>query len=98
MLNAPRQRRLMAGLTHLKRRAPIMGGTYALWGGLFSIFDLSLYKIRGKSDALNPIASGFLTGGALSFRGGPRVAFKNAMIGGVLLGIISGVEVGMTKH
>jgi len=48
--NSPKHTRFMAGFTHLRRRAPIMGGTYALWAGMFSLIDLTIYKLRGKTD------------------------------------------------
>ena len=51
---------------HVRRRAPIMGGTYALWGGTFCSIDLALYKIFGISDKRNAIISGASTGAILS--------------------------------
>lgn len=68
MLNAPKQTRLLAGITHVRKRAPIMGGTFALWTGTYSMVDYSIYKIRGKSTIVNPIAAGCVTGGLLSWR------------------------------
>jgi hypothetical protein len=35
---------------------------------------------------------GFITGGLLSIRGGTSIAFKQAMIGGMILFIIEGVQ------
>jgi len=95
--NSPKHTRLMAGITHLRRRAPIMGGTYALWAGMFSLIDLSIYKIRGKSDWKNAVAGGAGTGFLLSWRSGLRVALKNGVSGGFLLAIICGVELGSEK-
>jgi len=45
-----------------------MGGTFALWTGTYSMIDYSIYKIRGKSTIVNPIAAGCITGGLLSWR------------------------------
>ena len=47
--------------------------------------------IRKQDDHWNAIASGFLTGGVLAARGGWKAASRNAVVGGVLLGIIEGV-------
>lgn len=63
---------------------------------------------RNKEDILNPIASGFLTGGVLAIRGtlrdifiilpaGTRVAFRNAIFGGVILAMIELVSSIMMK-
>jgi hypothetical protein len=74
-----------------RSRAPILGGNFAVWGGTFSAFDCSLQYIRQRDDHWNAIASGFLTGGVLAARGGWKAASRNAVVGGVLLGIIEGV-------
>lgn len=34
--NAPRKKRIISGLTHIRNRAPIIGGSFAMWGGCFS--------------------------------------------------------------
>lgn len=41
---------------------------------------------------MNAISAGFLTGGVLAARAGPKAALMNAAIGGVLLGLIEGVS------
>jgi import inner membrane translocase subunit TIM17 len=40
--------------------------------------------------------SGFVTGGVLAIRGGLSVAFKNALIGGLILTLIQGVTVAVS--
>jgi len=60
--------RLLGALSAVKTRAPITGGSFAVWGGMFSSFDCSLAYIRQKEDPWNSIASGFLTGGVLTLR------------------------------
>lgn len=89
---------------HIKKRAPILGGkhktyvgSFALWAGLFSATDCALISIRNKEDAINQITAGAITGGMLAFRAGARIAFKNAMFGGVILASISLVEIYMIK-
>ena len=47
---------------------------------------------------MNQIAAGAVTGGLLAFRAGARVAFKNAVIGGMILGSIVLVERLMMKY
>ena len=43
----------------MKKRAPVLGGSFALWGGLFSSCECTLIHLRNKEDFLNPIVSGF---------------------------------------
>jgi len=88
---SPQGERLVGALYQGRQRAPILGGNFAVWGGTFSTFDCSLQYIRRRDDHWNAIASGFLTGGVLAARGGWKAASRNAVIGGVLLGIIEGV-------
>lgn len=41
---SPRRKRFMGGLTHVRNRAPLIGGSFAMWGGCFSSIDcLMLY-------------------------------------------------------
>lgn len=91
MRNSPKGERWRGGMFNARSRAPILGGNFAVWGGTFSAFDCSLQYIRQRDDHWNAIASGFLTGGVLAARGGWKAASRNAVVGGVLLGIIEGV-------
>lgn len=43
-------------------------GSFAVWGGLFSMIDCSMVKARGKEDPWNSITSGALTGAILAAR------------------------------
>jgi import inner membrane translocase subunit TIM17 len=63
--------RLLGSLTAVKARAPVLGGNFAVWGGMFSAFDCSLAAIRRKEDPWNSIISGAMTGGCLAIRGTP---------------------------
>ena len=56
----------------IRREAPRIGGSFAVWGGLFSTFDCTLVAVRHKEDPWNSIAAGALTGGFLSLRTGAR--------------------------
>lgn len=68
-----------------------------MWGGLFSTFDCSLVAIRHKEDPWNSIISGAATGGVLAARGGWRAASRSALVGGVLLAMIEGLQIALTK-
>ena len=54
--------------------------------------DCALIAIRKEEGALNQIVAGAVTGGLLAFRSGLRVALKNAVFGGMILGSIVIVE------
>lgn len=89
--NSPAGDRTRGAMFSARSRAPMLGGSFAVWGGTFSSFDCTLQYIRRRDDHWNAIASGFLTGGVLAARGGWKAASRNAAIGGVLLAIIEGV-------
>lgn len=71
-------------------KAPNIGGSFAIWGGLFSTIDCSLVAIRKKEDPWNSIASGALTGGILAARNGIPAMTASAVFGGLLLAMIEG--------
>ena len=54
--------------------------------------DCVLISIRKEEGAVNQIIAGAITGGLLAFRSGMRVALKNAVFGGMILGSIVIVE------
>lgn len=97
--NAPsgQYRRLIGSMIAVKERAPIVGGNFAVWGGLFSAIDCSLVYIRKKEDPWNSIASGALTGAVLSVRNGAGAMLGSAIIGGVLLAMIEGMGIMFTR-
>lgn len=47
---------------------PNATGSFAVWGGLFSMIDCGLVKVRGKEDPWNSITSGAMTGAILAAR------------------------------
>lgn len=61
-------RRIMGAYLKIRERAPITGGNFAVWGGVFSAIDCSLVYVRKKEDPWNSIISGGLTGVVLSVR------------------------------
>lgn len=52
--------RFVGAISSMKARAPVTGGNFGIWGGMFSTFDCAIKGIRQKEDAFNAIASGFL--------------------------------------
>ena len=95
--NAPRHARLAGGLTAARVRAPILGGNFGVWGGLFAVFDCTLAYGRGVEDPWNAIAAGGLTGGVLAARAGPRAIGRNALMGCVLIALIEGAGIAIHK-
>ncbi|GAB4822801.1 hypothetical protein N2152v2_009847 [Parachlorella kessleri] len=84
-------------LNAIRTQAPKIGGSFAVWGGLFSSFDCTLVALRKKEDPWNSIAAGALTGGFLQLRTGLNSAAKSAVFGGVLLAMIEGVGILLTR-
>lgn len=78
-------------------RAPVLGGNFAVWGGLFSVCDCSLTHLRGTEDAWNAILSGGITGGTLAARAGPKAIGRNFVVGAILLALIEGVQMAVSK-
>lgn len=77
--------------------APRLGGSFAIWGGLFSTFDCTMVFLRRKEDPWNCITAGALTGGVLSLRSGLMNSAKSAAFGGVLLAMIEGLQIMIMK-
>lgn len=90
MKNSPKGERLLGGSQAVRMNAPRVGGSFAVWGGLFSVFDCSMVYLRQKEDPWNSIFAGAATGGFLQMRHGARAASRSAMFGGVLLALIEG--------
>ncbi|RSH81226.1 translocase of the inner membrane [Apiotrichum porosum] len=95
--NSPRGERLVGSISAIKARAPILGGNFGVWGGLFSSFDCAIKGYRQKEDPWNAIMAGFCTGGSLALRSGPKSALTSAIGCGVLLGVFEGVGVVMSR-
>ena len=87
----------MGALTSIKARAPVLGGNFGVWGGLFSSFDCAVKGVRQKDDPYNAIIAGFFTGGALAVRGGVRAARNSAIGCACLLAVIEGVGIGLNR-
>jgi mitochondrial import inner membrane translocase subunit TIM17 len=90
---APSGARLQGSLSAVQARSPVLGGQFAVWGGLFACCDCTLTAIRQKEDPWNSIMSGAATGGVLAARAGPRAMASAAVVGGVLLALIEGMGI-----
>jgi import inner membrane translocase subunit TIM17 len=95
--NAPIGQRWSGAFASARIRAPVLGGQFGVWGGLFSVFDCSLAALRRREDAWNAIAAGGLTGGLLAARAGPAAIARNAAGGAFILALIEGVMMLVTK-
>jgi len=95
--NAPKGHRMKQAFARVKARTPILGGSFAIWGTLFSCFDCTITHIRKKEDPWNAIMSGAATGGVLAIRAGLRSAGKNALVGGLILAAIEGLNIAVSR-
>ncbi|KAL5706135.1 hypothetical protein ACHQM5_024343 [Ranunculus cassubicifolius] len=86
-------KRFATGLEQVRMGAPRYGGSFAVWGGLFSTFDCTMVYLRQKEDPWNSIVAGAATGAFLATRQGPRAAMISGAVGGFLLGMIEGTVI-----
>ena len=89
--------RLRGNLTAIRTRALQLGGSFAVWGGLLSMIDCSMVQVKGKEDPWNCITSGALTGAILAARNGPVAMVGSAAMGGILLALIEGAGILLTR-
>ena len=89
--NSPRGERWSGSLTSIKARAPIIGGNFAVWSGLFNAVDCAIAGVREKEDGWNPIIAGASTGAILAGRSGPKAMMVSAIFGGCILAVMEGV-------
>ena len=95
--NSPYGERRIGMITAIKARAPVTGGNFGVWGGMFSTFDCAVKGIRKKEDPYNSIIAGFFTGGALAIRGGAKAARNGAIMCAIFLAVIEGVGIGIQR-
>ena len=95
--NSPYGERRIGMITAIKARAPVTGGNFGVWGGMFSTFDCAVKGIRKKEDPYNSIIAGFFTGGALAIRGGVKAARNGAIMCAIFLAVIEGVGIGIQR-
>ncbi|KTW30771.1 mitochondrial import inner membrane translocase subunit TIM17 [Pneumocystis carinii B80] len=95
--NSPSGEKLIGAISAIKARAPVLGGNFGVWGGVFSSFDCAVKSIRKKEDSWNAIIAGFLTGGSLALRGDIR-SIRNSAIGcACLLAIFEGIGIAFNR-
>ncbi|KAI4376579.1 hypothetical protein MLD38_014325 [Melastoma candidum] len=97
LYNSPSGTRLSGGVQAVRMNAPRVGGSFAVWGGLFSAFDCSMVFVRQKEDPWNSIFAGAATGGFLQMRQGFAASARSAAFGGVLLALIEGAGITLNK-
>ncbi|CAN1170049.1 Mitochondrial import inner membrane translocase subunit TIM17-2 [Linum perenne] len=95
--NSPAGTRVMGGTQAVRMNAPRVGGSFAVWGGLFSAFDCTMVYVRQKEDPWNSIFAGAATGGFLAMRQGFGASARSAAFGGVLLALIEGAGIMLNK-
>ncbi|XP_028309357.1 mitochondrial import inner membrane translocase subunit Tim17-B-like [Gouania willdenowi] len=98
--NAPAgiSHRLWGSANAVRQKAPLMGGHFAVWGGLFSTIDCGLVHVRGKEDSWNSITSGALTGAIVAARRGPSFMMGSAVVGGILLALFEGGGILLNRY
>ena len=57
--NSPYGERSYGALSAIKARAPVVGGNFGVWGGLFSTFDCTVKAVRKREDAWNAVIADF---------------------------------------
>ena len=101
--------RFVGAISSIKARAPVTGGNFGIWGGMFSTFDCAVKGWRQKEDAWNAIISGFMTGGCLALRSTGYISFwsscsdyihviggpRTALSSAIMCGILLGVFEGV---
>jgi import inner membrane translocase subunit TIM17 len=95
--NSPGGARILGGSQAVRLNAPRVGGSFAVWGGLFSAFDCTMVFVRQKEDPWNSIVAGAATGGFLSMRQGLGASARSAAFGGVLLALIEGAGIMLNR-
>ncbi|THD27535.1 Mitochondrial import inner membrane translocase [Fasciola hepatica] len=97
--NAPSgyTRKIVSAMANCRQRAPLVGGAFAIWGGMFTAVDCTLVFARQKEDPWNSITSGAITGAVLAVRHGPAAMVGQAIVGGVILAIIEGLGIMMNR-
>jgi len=97
LYNSPKGNRFIGATQAVRLNAPRVGGSFAVWGGLFSAFDCTMVYTRQKEDPWNSIVAGAATGGFLAMRQGLPASARAAAFGGILLALIEGAGIMLNK-
>ncbi|KAL6878500.1 hypothetical protein ACP4OV_012670 [Aristida adscensionis] len=95
--NSPTGHRLAGGATAVRMNAPRIGGSFAVWGGLFSCADCAMVHARQKEDPWNSIVAGAAAGGLLSLRQGLLACGRSAAVGAALLALFEGAGIALSR-
>jgi import inner membrane translocase subunit TIM17 len=93
LYNSPNGARIVGGMQAARMNAPRLGGSFAVWGTLFSTFDCTAVYVRQKEDPWNSIIAGASTSGLLSLRKGLRSTVGGAIVGAAFLAGIEGAGI-----
>ncbi|VEU21360.1 DEKNAAC102210 [Brettanomyces naardenensis] len=96
--NSPYGERGSGAINAIKARAPVVGGNFGVWGGLFSFYDCAIKSVRRREDAWNAILAGFMVGGSLAVRGGRKHMFNSAVTCACVLGVFEGVGMLFSRY
>jgi hypothetical protein len=77
-------------LEAVRMNVPHIGSSFAVCGGLYSVFDCILMYVRQEEDPWNLICSGVATGGILSLRQGFLSVIRSCMPGTIFFALLSG--------
>lgn len=88
----------MGGIRLLKKRAPMLGGNFCAWMGLFGSFQCVMLFLTNKDTHINQVVAGGLTGATINIRGGYRYALRGGIQGAVFIGVFNIMEIFMTKN
>ena len=94
---SPRAMRFKGGITLVKKRVPGMGGSFAVWMGLFGFFQCAFLHVTARDSHINQVLAGFCTGAVVNMRGGHRYMMRGAVSGGIFIGLFNIVEIVMAK-
>ena len=79
------------------KRAPMLGGNFCAWMGLFGTFQCMLLYGTGTDSHINQTLAGGLTGATINIRGGWRFALRGGLSGLVFIGVFNLLEIFMMK-
>lgn len=68
--SSPSKERIWSGVLMAKRKAPIYGGNFASWMGLFGFWQCSFLYLTDNDSHMNQILAGAFTGGMVNLKGG----------------------------
>ncbi|KAI6215215.1 Mitochondrial import inner membrane translocase subunit TIM17 [Aphelenchoides besseyi] len=91
--NAAANQKMRNIFREVRLRSPVTGGQFAAW--VRSI--VRWWRYAKKEDPINSITSGAMTGALLAIRSGPKIMAGSAVLGGVVLALIEGMGVVMSR-